>query len=157
MLHMQPCLWIYIYISYLYSFLFLSSTSFSHGNDVLFIDKIKQKQLLWIQSNNPMIEKNNKNPNHNGIENFDSIWWYIDTVKKFKDGVVHKPFRSDIWKLGGGPRHEEIPNAEQAALIVDAIDVEPSIRIAFKAKLVFGDIVDQVDLIVERESASKRW
>ena len=104
-----------------------------------------------------MIEKNNKNPNHNGIENFDSIWWYIEIVKKFKDGVVHKPFRSDIWKLGGGPRHEEITNAEQAALIVDAIDVEPSIRIAFKAKLVFGDIVDQVDLIVERESASKRW
>ena len=101
-----------------------------------------------------MIEKNNKSPNHNGIENFDSIWWYIDTVKKFKD---FKPFRSNIWKLGGGPRHEEIPNAEQAALIVDAIDVEPSIRIAFKAKLVFGDIVDQVDLIVERESASKRW
>lgn len=105
-----------------------------------------------------MIEKkNNKNPNHIVIENFDSIWWYIDTIKKFKDGVVHKPFRSDFWKLGGGPRHEEIPNAEQAALIVDSIDVEPSIRIAFKAKLVFGAIVDQVDLIVERESASKRW
>ena len=29
-----------------------------------------------------MIEKNNKNPNHNGIENFDSIWWYIEIVKK---------------------------------------------------------------------------
>ena len=100
-----------------------------------------------------MIEKNNENPNHNGIENFDTLI----LSKNSKMGVVHKPFRSDIWKLGGGPRHEEIPNAEQAALIVDAIDVEPSIRIAFKAKLVFGDIVDQVDLIVERESASKRW
>ena len=77
--------------------------------------------------------------------------------KNSKMGCVHTPFRSDVWKLGGGPRHEEIPNAEQAALIVDAIDVEPSIRIAFKAKLVFGAFVDQVDLIVEWESASKRW